>query len=67
MVSKFFLCHSCHRVVPFIDKEPVKKCPSCGSGNGEIITGDRVKEGMDSGVYFDIDPRTGKRAKKKRR
>jgi hypothetical protein len=60
-----FNCFSCHKVTPFFESV-MKKCPSCGSANGEVISNKRLKEGMDAGVFYNIDPRTGKRAKKKR-
>jgi len=43
------------------------KCPSCGGQNIEILSAERVEEGMDSGVLYNIDPKTGKRAKNKKR
>lgn len=62
-----FECFACRKIVPFLDKKADKtKCPSCGSGNGQVISPERVKEGMDSGAFFNLGP-DGKRAKKKRR
>ena len=59
-----YICFSCSKVTPLVN-EDTKKCPRCGSSNGEVISNERVKEGMDSGAFFNIDPKTGKRAKKK--
>jgi hypothetical protein len=43
------------------------KCPSCGGTNIELLSPERVREGMESGAYFNIDLRTGERAKPKRK
>jgi len=58
-------CFSCSKVTPSVSKETIK-CPSCGSEKGEIISNERVKESMESGAFFNIDPRTGERSKKKK-
>ena len=62
----FFNCFNCQKVAPLLEPEK-KSCPLCGSSNGEIISGSRLKEGMEAGVFFNIDPKTGKREKPKRR
>lgn len=62
----FFNCFDCMKVMPLIGTTE-KKCPSCGGTNGEALSRQRVDEGLEAGVFFNIDPRTGKRAKKKRR
>ncbi len=59
-------CFDCHKVAPLLNMVG-KTCPLCGSTNGEVVTGQRVEEGMRAGVFFNIDPKTGKRAKDKRR
>jgi hypothetical protein len=43
------------------------KCPSCGSTNGAAISKETFLEGFQRGAFFNIDPRTGKRLKKKKR
>jgi hypothetical protein len=43
-----------------------KKCPSCGSENGEVIDEKRLNEGLESGAIFNIDPKTGGPAKKRK-
>jgi hypothetical protein len=43
-----------------------RKCPSCGDEGGEVLPPERVKERLKAGVYHNVDPNTGKRAKKKR-
>lgn len=62
----FFHCFSCLKVQPLAgSSDAEKKCPSCGGTNGEVLSADRVKSGMDAGVFYNIDPKTGGRAKKK--
>ncbi|MFL9921586.1 hypothetical protein PQR75_40795 [Paraburkholderia fungorum] len=64
-MAEFFECFACMKVMPLVRPEE-KVCPGCGSTNGQIISSERVKEGMEAGTFYNIDPRTGKRAKKKR-
>ena len=56
-------CFDCRKVFPFQEKE---ECPSCAGANVRVISKDQLREGMDSGIYYNIDPSTGKRMKKKR-
>ena len=58
-------CFACHKVSP-LDENAEHKCPLCGSQNGEVVSVQRVEEGLKAGVFFNIDPKTGKRAKSKR-
>jgi hypothetical protein len=52
----------------FLAMYPVAvKVGSCGSTNGEAISAQRFEESFKAGVFYNIDPRTGKRAKNKRR
>ena len=64
--AMFYSCFSCHKVMPLIGTTE-KKCPSCGSANGEVLANERFQEGFKAGTYYNIDPKTGKRAKTKRR
>lgn len=57
----------CRGLVSGRADETTTTCPRCGSTNGEFVTGEQVRERMALGVYFNIDPRTGKRAKKRKR
>jgi hypothetical protein len=57
-------CFACKKVFAGVDSD---KCPSCGGKNGQRITPSRVKEGHEGGVYYNIDPKTGGRAKAKRK
>ena len=59
----YFNCLGCHRVAP--DTLDEKKCPLCDSTNGEIIDAKRLDE-VKAGAFWNIDPETGKRAKKKK-
>lgn len=62
----FYNCFNCHKVMPLIGTTE-KKCTSCGSANGEVLTDERFNEGFKAGTYYNIDLKTGKPAKKKRR
>jgi hypothetical protein len=62
----FYSCFACHKVA-LLDENTERKCPLCGSLNGAEISGQRVDEGLKAGVFFNIDPKTGKRAKSQRR
>ena len=62
----FFSCCACHKVSPLLNATE-KKCPHCGSLNGEVISGQLVEEGLKAGAFFNIDPKTGRRAKNKKR
>lgn len=61
----FFNCFNCHKIAPLIET-PERKCSLCGSANGEVLNAERVKEGLEAGVFYNIDPKTGRRAKKRR-
>lgn len=58
-------CFSCRKVAILVAAD-TKECPACGSTNGELIDNNRLREGIDSGVFYNIDPGTGKRLKKKK-
>jgi rRNA maturation endonuclease Nob1 len=66
-MADVYECFTCRRVFLLPDSVDKSKCPSCGGTNGHVISAKRVKEGMKAGTFSNIDPRTGKRAKKKRR
>ena len=57
-------CFDCKKVTLLMWGD-VTTCPSCGSSNGQIIDKKKVDEGLEAGAYFNIDPKTGKPAKKK--
>jgi predicted RNA-binding Zn-ribbon protein involved in translation (DUF1610 family) len=52
-MAEWFSCFSCHKVAPLIGTAE-KKCPACGSTNGEILSHQRFKEGYEAGVYYDL-------------
>ena len=58
-------CSAYQEITPlFEDSE--ESCPLCGSKKGKVVSNDRLEEGLEAGVFFNIDPTTGKRAKKKK-
>jgi len=61
----YYQCFSCKMAFP-LTREGDPKCPSCGKNHGEVLSPERFAQGMESGVIFNIDPRTGKRAKKRK-
>jgi DNA-directed RNA polymerase subunit RPC12/RpoP len=65
-MTQSFSCFACQKVFPILSEEN-GKCPSCGSADGEILSPERVREGMQAGVYFNIDPKTGKHKKPPRK
>jgi hypothetical protein len=59
----------CNGVTPISDEDVKaggKKCIVCNVTRGEIITQEQFNESFAAGAIFNIDPRTGKRSKKKR-
>jgi hypothetical protein len=54
-------------LTPIIDdRDREVKCSTCG-GNREVVSKQRFDEGYRAGVYYDIDLKTGRRAKKKKK
>jgi hypothetical protein len=71
-MADWYECFTCCKVYPLIaekDKELAGegKCATCGGGNGRIVPEGQFAEGFAAGVYYNLDPKTGKPAKKKRR
>lgn len=64
-MMQFFECFACRKVLLLSD-ETKNVCPGCGSVNGQVIPFERVKQGLEAGAFYNIDPRTGKPARKKR-
>ena len=58
----FYHCFNCSKVTPVVDDDK-EECPSCGSSNGQIISNERLSEGLDSGAIFNLDPKNRKGAK----
>jgi rRNA maturation endonuclease Nob1 len=66
-VANSYHCFACKKVLMILGDTDQTRCPSCGGTRGELLTQEQVKEGMERGTYFNIDPRKGKRAKNKRK
>lgn len=60
-----YQCLACSRVIPLVHEKDIFKgkggeCPSCGaSGRGQIISENRLREGLAAGSIYNIDPKTG--------
>lgn len=65
-MADFFQCNSCHRVAPLLQSQE-KKCPLCGSTNGDIRTASQIDEMIKAGAVWNVDPKIGGPAKKRRR
>jgi len=66
MIPQSYECFDCRRVSIFTG-DARDKCEICGGSRIQLLSKERVKEGMESGAYYNIDLRTGGHAKKKRR
>jgi hypothetical protein len=63
-------CLTCELISPLksnASQEEREKCPACGGTNVKTVSQEQFTEGFEAGTYFNIDPKRGKRAKKKRR
>ena len=60
-MTEFYRCSNseCGKLTPLIGTAK-RKCPSCGDEGGEVVPSERVKQGLKTGVYYNIDPNTGK-------
>ena len=65
-MTEYYRCFSCEKVAPLIG-DAERRCPVCGGTNGEVLSQEQFEQGHEEGAIFDIDLKTGKRAKKKRR
>jgi rRNA maturation endonuclease Nob1 len=59
-MSNWFGCNDCKRAFRLLGDEG-KGCPSCGGSNGEALTREQMKKGVDAGAYLSIDLTTGKK------
>ncbi len=68
-MSNHFQCFNpkCINQVNLIQSDSVKQCPSCGSANGQIISGKQFSERLNAEAFFDIDPKNQKRNAKARK
>lgn len=64
-MAEFYQCLSCRKVFPIMDA-PGKQCPACGSTNGEILSKEQFEKSFKAGAIFNVDLKTGKRAKKRK-
>ena len=58
-------CLDCKRVFMALTGDE-KKCPRCGGTSGRVVSHENLEKGFEAGAYYNIDPATGKRSKKKR-
>jgi phage FluMu protein Com len=57
----WFRCKNCKAVLALLHGSD-KKCPSCGSSNGEVVSQEHIKEGFKAGTYVNTwNPRTPKK------
>jgi phage FluMu protein Com len=64
-VTEWYECPHCQKVV-MLSEGKEKKCSTCDATDGVALSHEQVVEGREAGTYFNIDPGTGKRAKKRR-
>jgi hypothetical protein len=62
-MSDSFECFECKKVILLPGKH--RKCPSCGSANGRVVTADQTAELLKAGHYHNA-PATGGPSKMKR-
>jgi hypothetical protein len=58
-------CFTCRKV--FVTGEQPARCQVCEGSNIEPVSIGRLTKGLETGAYYNIDPKTGGRAKPKRR
>jgi len=63
---EWYSCYNCNKVSPLMSGKQ-DKCPLCGSKNGEILAGERVREMQEAGAVFNVYPSNRRRGKKRRR
>lgn len=65
-MAEWYVCFKCHKVTLLFEGAE-RRCPTCHDPAGEVISQEWLNEGRDRGAYFNVDLRTGKRAKPSRR
>jgi len=65
-MAQFYRCFNCNKVTPIMGTITEEKFPLCESTNGQVLSRERFDEAFKEGAIFNIDPNTGKRAKKRR-
>ena len=71
-MAEWYRCFTCSKVYPLLSEESKQmaqegKCSTCGGSNGQILSHERFNEGFEAGAIYNIDPITGKPAKKRKR
>ena len=66
MMTEYYHCRGCSTVRPLLIGDAAKKCASCGKADGYVISQEQFEKSFKAGAFFNVDPRTGKRAKTKR-
>ena len=69
-MANWLHCFQCAKIWPLLGgaEEHIKReCSDCGSTNVEILSQEEFDKGVERGAIYNIDPKTGKRAKKKSR
>lgn len=64
-MAEAYQCFNCSKIAPLMGG-PENKCPSCGSTNGEVLSKEQFEKSLEAGASFNIDLKTGKRAKKRK-
>jgi hypothetical protein len=66
-MANWLNCFQCAKVYPLFglaEERNPESCPTCGSTNVEILSQEQFDKGTKKGAIYNIDPKTGKRAKK---
>lgn len=66
-MPQFFQCFNCRKVFPLFEVNEKTICPFCESVKVEAVSREEFDTKHKAGVFFNIDPKTGERAKKKKR
>jgi rRNA maturation endonuclease Nob1 len=61
-----FQCLACKKVLPILGT-PTNTCLACGSSDGQVVSKEISEKQQEVGAIFNIDLRTGKAVKPKKR
>ena len=67
-MTVYFVCYNCNKAAPLLGAEASaspKRCPLCGSAEGDVYSEEQFEMAREAGAIFDVDMRTGTPAKKK--
>jgi hypothetical protein len=59
----YYECFDCRQAFPMLGTSKIKCL--CGSTNGRKVPDEQFEKGFEHGLYYNIDPQTGKRTKKR--